>query len=548
MLKNLTLKALIRLVFLIVLAVALVFGAALYFLLQSQEAVSRTQEMRYQSFDSSNMIRMYSLELTNEIRNYAVTEDPAKLAAYQSILAMTLGQAPRPSGRTISNDSMLNELPLNANELRLLEAGVQATVTMAEIEEKAIALVKAGRAKEALDLVVGPEYQNGRITMANSVNSAITELLGRLENQLNQERSRNQQLVLLMTCLVLLFVLLSLLLGWTLNRMVLQPLGAEPNEMERVATAIAEGDLSLTFTANATGVYAKLQHMTEKLREVIGHIHQSSLSLSAAAEETSAISLQTSSNLSRQQLDTDQVAAAVNELSATVQEVSNNTSLAASSASSANEAAEQGRSVVQQTVASIGKLADDVVSTGLVVQSLADSSTQISSVVQVIQDIADRTNLLALNAAIEAARAGDQGRGFSVVADEVRQLAGQTQKSSQEIVTTMAKLRADADQAMTVMAEGRQQAELTVGQAQEAEQALEVISAAVQTISDMNTQIATAVEEQATVTEDISRNLTVIREVGDETATGAEQTASASRELSELAAGLQQLVQGFRLN
>lgn len=547
MFKSLTLKALIRLVFLVVLAVALIFGGVLYLLLQSQEAVSRTQEIRYQSFNSSNMIRMYSLELSNEIRNYAVTEDPAKLATYEATLAMTLGKAPRAGGRIISNDDMLEELPLNSAELKLLEKGVAATVTMAAIEEKAVALVKAGRAQEALKLVIGPEYSQGRLDMADSVNTAISDLIGRLEAQLDAEYVYNQQLVMLMIGLVILLVALSVLLGWTLNRMVLQPLGAEPSEMERVVTSIADGDLSVQFSANATGVYARLQHMTERLREVIGHIHQSSQSLSAAAEETSAISLQTSSNLSRQQLDTDQVAAAINEMSATVQEVSHNTSLAASSASSANDAADQGRDVVQQTVASIGKLADDVVATGLVVQSLADSSTQISTVVQVIQDIADRTNLLALNAAIEAARAGEQGRGFAVVADEVRQLAGQTQTSSQEIVTTIAKLQADAEKAMTAMSNGRQQAELTVGQAQEAEQALELISAAVQTINDMNTQIATAVEEQATVTEDISRNLTVISEVGDETAAGAEQTASASRELSELASGLQQLVQGFRL-
>lgn len=547
MLKSLTLKALIRLVFLVVLSVALVFGAALYFLLQSQEAVSRTQEMRYQSFNSSNMIRMYSLELSHAMQSYTVTEDPEKLAVYLDVLAMTLGQASRPGGRTISNDDMLAELPLSSSELKLLEKGVQATVTMAAIEEKAIALVKGGRAEEAQKLVLGPEYNQGRAAMANSVNTAITDLIGRLEAQLDDEYARNHRLVMLMVALVLLFVLLSLLLGWTLNRQVLQPLGAEPSEMERVVAAIAGGDLSLKFADNATGVYAKLQHMTDKLREVIGHIHQSSLSLSAAAEETSTISLQTSTNLSRQQLDTDQVAAAINQMSATVQEVSHNTSLAASSANSANDAAEQGRSVVQQTVSSIGKLAEDVMSTGLVVQSLADDSKQISTVVQVIQDIADRTNLLALNAAIEAARAGDQGRGFAVVADEVRQLAGQTQKSSQEIVITIAKLQADADQAMAAMSSGRQQTELTVGQAQKAEHELELISAAVKNIHDMNTQIATAVEEQATVTEDISRNLTVISEVGDETAAGAEQTASASRELSELAAGLQQLVQGFRL-
>ncbi|ART84010.1 chemotaxis protein [Oceanisphaera profunda] len=533
--------------FLVVLAVALVFGAALYFLLQSQKNVSHTQEVRYQSFNASNQLRMYSLELSNDIRNYVVTGRTDILNHYLDTMAMTQGQTPRHSNRTISNEAMLAELPLSPSEHALLEKGRQGTVVMGELEEKAIALVKAGRSEEAIPLVFGAEYDAGRKLMGNSVNTAISELLGRQAKQLAQENARNQQMVTLMIVLVLALVLLSLLLGWTLKRMVLLPLGAEPSEMERVAAAIAEGDLSLTFNANATGVYAKLQHMSERLREVIGHIHQSSHSLSAAAEETSAISLQTSANLSRQQLDTEQVAAAINQMSATVQEVSHNTSLAATSARSANDAAEQGKIVVQQTVVSIGRLADDVQATGRVVQSLADSSQQISTVVQVIQDIADRTNLLALNAAIEAARAGDQGRGFAVVASEVRDLAEQTQKSSQVIVTTIAKLQDDAKQAMAAMNNGREQAELTVGQAHEAEQALALISAAVQTINDMNTQIATAVEEQATVTEDISRNLTLIQGVGEETATGAEQTAGASRELSELAAGLQQLVQGFRL-
>lgn len=547
MLNNLTLKALIRLVFLVVLAVAIVFGGALYLLLQSQKSVNHTQEVRFQSFNASNMMRMYSLELSNDIRNYVVTENPEILAKYQANMAATLGKAPRAGGRSISNEAMMQELPLTPSEQAMLEQGRQGTLIMGDLEDRAIALVKAGRAAEAESLVFGPDYDAGRLMMGNSVNTAISELLGRQTSQLEKEEQRNQQMVTLMIALVAGLVILSLVLGWTLKRLVLLPLGAEPREMERVAAAISEGDLSLTFAANATGVYAKLQHMTEKLREVIGHIHQSSHSLSAAAEETSAISLETSANLGRQQQDTEQVAAAINEMSATVQEVSHNTSLAASSARSANDAAEQGKIVVQQTVQSIARLADDVSATGRVVQSLADSSQEISTVVQVIQDIADRTNLLALNAAIEAARAGDQGRGFAVVASEVRDLAEQTQKSSQVIVTTIAKLQGDAKQAMTAMSHGREQAELTVSQAQEAEQALALISAAVQTINDMNTQIATAVEEQATVTEDISRNLTTIQGVGEDTATGAEQTASASRELSELASGLQQLVQGFRL-
>ncbi|MFP2770114.1 methyl-accepting chemotaxis protein [Oceanisphaera sp. KMM 10153] len=545
--NNLTLKAVIRLVFLVVLALALALGGALYLLLQSQKGVNQTQETRYRYFNSANMLRLSSNEMSAHIRSYVATGNRDKLNAYQRVLAITEGRAPWADGRSLSNQDMLAEMELMPAELKQLELGHQATLTMIKLEQEAIALMNAGRQDEARDRVLAPQYDKAGKDLNESVNTFVSLLLARQAEQINAAQQRNHLMVVLMVSLVVLLVGLSLLLGWTLKRMVLQPLGAEPSEMERVASRIADGDLSLKFGSNTQGVYAKLHHMTDKLRELIGHIHHSSTSLSAAAEETSAVSLQTSANLSRQQQDTDQVAAAINEMSATVQEVSQNTSLAASSARSANEAAEQGKKVVQQTVSSISRLADDVASTGLVVQSLADSSTQISSVVQVIQEIADRTNLLALNAAIEAARAGEQGRGFAVVASEVRNLAEQTQQSSQEIVSTIAKLQADAEQAMSAMAGGRQQAELTVSQAREAEQALELIGAAVQTIHDMNTQIATAVEEQATVTEDISRNLTGIHEMGGETAAGAEQTASASRELSELAAGLQQLVQGFRL-
>ncbi|MBO1519305.1 methyl-accepting chemotaxis protein [Oceanisphaera pacifica] len=547
MYKQLTLKAVIRLVFLGMLALAVTLGAALYLLLQSQGAVIQAQNDRFNYFNNAGMIRTYSAEKTASIRDYVVTGNSDQLDVYQHTNRITEGRAPRANARVISDQDMLEQMKLTAAERSALHQGQKAVALLNALEEQAIALMQAGRAQAAQNLVLGDNYEQSRLKNLEAVEAFITLLLDRLHTSLAEEEQRNQAMVTIITLVVILLVVFSLLLGWVLKRTVLLPLGAEPSEMERVANSIAQGDLSITFGGESQGVYSKLQHMTHQLRELIGHIHQSSSSLSAAAEETSAVSLQTSANLERQQQDTDQVAAAINEMSATVQEVANNTSLAASSARSANEAAEQGKAVVQETVVSISQLADDVTATEQVVQSLADSSTQISTVVEVIQEIAERTNLLALNAAIEAARAGEQGRGFAVVASEVRNLAEQTQHSSQEIVTTIAKLQADAKSAMAAMSGGRQQAERTVSQAQEAEQALELISTAVQTIHDMNTQIATAVEEQATVTEDISRNLTGIHEVGDETAAGAIQTASASRELTELASNLQQLVQGFRL-
>ena len=544
---DLTLKGIIRLIFGVVLTFALVLGGALYLLLQSQQGVQQAQQKKFDYFNSANLLRMMSSELTSRIRNHVATGSDRELAAYHNVLAMTEGKRPRVDGRTLSNEQMLLGMELKSEELALLEKGRQATLVMARLEDEAIRLMVAGHEQEARLKVFSSAYDQQRDLMLESVNQFITSLLHRLDGEIAAAEARNRLMVTVMVAMSLLLVLLSLALGWTLRRAVLQPLGAEPGEMERVASHIAAGDLSLRFASGTQGVYGKLHHMTDKLRELIGQINQSSASLASAAEETSAVSLQTSRNLSRQQQDTEQVATAINQMSATVQEVSHNTGQAAESARSAHEAAEQGKKVVQQTVASISRLAEDVASTGQVVQSLSDSSTRISSVVQVIQEIADRTNLLALNAAIEAARAGEQGRGFAVVAEEVRNLAAQTQQSSQEIVATITRLQADAEQAMAAMINGRGQAEQTVAQAREAEQALELISRAVQTIHDMNTQIASAVDEQAAVTEDISRNISNIHAMGGETAAGADQTASASRELAQLAEQLQLAVQGFRL-
>ncbi|OXY81146.1 chemotaxis protein [Oceanimonas doudoroffii] len=544
---KMTLKSVIRQIIGVALGFALILAGALFFLLQAQSELGSAQEKRYDYFNSANQMRMMSTELTGRIRNYVSTGAELELSAYQRVMDITEGRAARIDGRLLSNKDMIGGLALTRDELSTLEQGRQGTVTMARLETQAMELMAAGRQQEAAQVVFGPTYEQARSQMQESVNTFTKLLLERLEREVRHAEAQKQNMVIVMVIMSVLLVLLSLLLGWVLRRTVLQPLGAEPAEMERIASAIAAGDLGVQFMPNASGVYARLQHMSDKLRELIGQINMSSSGLASAAEETSAVSLQTSTNLERQQQDTEQVATAINQMSATVQEVSQNTTQAAESAKSAFEAAEQGRRVVLQTVEHIQTLSENVGNTSLVVQSLADSSTQISTVVEVIQEIADRTNLLALNAAIEAARAGEQGRGFAVVAAEVRNLAEQTQQSSQEIVATVARLQGDAEKARMAMDSGRQRAENTVSRAREAEQALELISSAVQIIHDMNTQIASAVEEQASVTENISRNVTSIHGMGVENAAGADQTASASRELATLAEQLQLAVSGFRL-
>jgi len=316
--------------------------------------------------------------------------------------------------------------------------------------------------------------------------------------------------------------------------------------------AIANGDLSgAPLTANGNDELTELadavNHMNNSLQNMVQQVSGSTAQLSSAAEEMSTVTLQTSRGIQEQQSQTDQLATAMNEMAATVQEVAKHAVEAANSASAANDESAKGRQVVNDAVNTMDALANAIGQAAEAIHRVEADSDRIGAVLDVIRGIAEQTNLLALNAAIEAARAGEQGRGFAVVADEVRTLAGRTQESTQEIQQMIESLQAGSKDAVQLMEQSREQTQSGVKQTAKAGDALGTIADEVERINDMNTQIASAAEEQGAVAEEINRNVVTISQVATESAQGADQTARASEELASLASELQQMVARFKI-
>lgn len=306
--------------------------------------------------------------------------------------------------------------------------------------------------------------------------------------------------------------------------------------------------LELDHTDEIGEISVSFNHMIEKFEALVQQISSATGQLAAAAEEMSTVARNADSNINKQTRETEQVATAMNEMSATVREVAQNAASAAGAANNADNEAKGGKNIVIQTASAIQQLADSVESTASVIHQLEADSETIGSVLDVIKGIAEQTNLLALNAAIEAARAGEQGRGFAVVADEVRTLASRTQTSTQEIQKMIERLQTGASNAVEAMEQGRTQAHAGVEQAREAAESLEAITRAVTTINEMNTMIASAAEEQTSVAEEMNKNIVNISQLSHDTAGAAQQTTSASTELSKLATQLETLVSQFKLS
>ena len=324
-------------------------------------------------------------------------------------------------------------------------------------------------------------------------------------------------------------------------------------ELEDRIREIALGDGDLRQRVNVTSgdiigrVGSHLNTLLDKLQGTIGQVVSATHQLTSSSLLMNEVTEQESKNVIEQKAQIEQSATAISEMAATVQEVAKNAVTAADAAKKSDEESKVGMNVVGQTISAINELAEEVERASDVIQTLEEDSNAIGVVLDVIRGIAEQTNLLALNAAIEAARAGEQGRGFAVVADEVRTLASRTQQSTEEIQTMIEKLQSGTSNAVKVMESGRARAQSSVDRAAEAGTSLETITNSVEVISDMNLQIANAAEEQRAVAEEINRNIMGISDTAQRSADGAQQISTASHDLQQLSSELGGIVQTFKV-
>ncbi|MCU8072565.1 methyl-accepting chemotaxis protein [Shewanella sp. SM32] len=319
----------------------------------------------------------------------------------------------------------------------------------------------------------------------------------------------------------------------------------------KAANQLALGDLTIEFTHFSQDEMGQLiesiQGTATNLRNIIATISSASIELASASQELAVVTEQSSQGIVNQRIETDLVATAMNEMAATVNDVASNAANAAIAANEADKDARLGSQVVEKTILAITSLSDSVNESSEKLKEVELATINIVKILDVIRSIADQTNLLALNAAIEAARAGEQGRGFAVVADEVRSLALRTQGSTQEIQHMIEQLQAGTQSTVVVMVHGRNQAAECVEQANATGRALQAITQAISVINDMNIQIASASEQQSSVAESINENVINVKNIAEENAIAANQTRASTSEIAHLSEQLKELVEQFKI-
>jgi len=415
-----------------------------------------------------------------------------------------------------------------------------------QIEERMKSLSQANQVDDLRKLLNTELLSNSE--QVNAVLARLLDINNKMALDTNQQAEDQYNLAFNMVVgLLVIATALTLLFAWLLTRSITAPISQALDAAEEIAEGNLTRPIKVEGHDEAGRLLAAMAKMQDKLRDTLQRISGSATQLASAAEELNAVTDESARGLTQQNNEIEQAATAVNEMTSAVEEVARNAVSTSEASRNATTSAGDGRDLVQETVSAIERMSGDVQATATLIGDLANESRDIGKVLDVIRGLADQTNLLALNAAIEAARAGEAGRGFAVVADEVRALAHRTQQSTSEIERMIGSIQAGTEHAVDSMRNSTERAESTLNIAKGAGMSLDTINTAIVEINERNLVIASAAEEQAQVAREVDRNLVNIRDLSVQSATGASQTSAASSELSRLAVDLNGMVGRFRL-
>lgn len=520
-------------------------------------ASERKNEAKVNALESNQVLNEFlqsSLDLTSNARLYASSQDPILLKKYNTILQWRNGSIPRPNtllrpGEKIPQKDLLISLGFNSHEIGVYLKSLELSNTLANLEEKSIKMVKEGKTKEAMEILYSNEYEAELLKISNPVNQLFNLVETRLKESI--DNVNNTESIYSNVVIIYLIFFTIAICGYFsfIYNMLMRFIGGDPIEIEAIVKRISQGDLSqsLPDSGKETGIYASILVLSKALSSSLKLSSDISDNVSSSSEELTAVMKDTAKNFQNELAQVEEISTAISELSSTSKEVSANAVQAEDETRKAIKNVQQGNSNLEQSIALIQNINESVQETATMIEALRNSALDIGEVTNVISSISEQTNLLALNAAIEAARAGEQGRGFAVVADEVRNLAGKTQESTQSIQDIITKLQAQSEQANDNMIKNVSAIRESVTLSENVKGSFNDIIHSVQAISDINTLVATASQEQYCVTEDIAKNTTRTFDLVNENVAAINQIEQAAQELALLAEKQKEELSFFKL-